>query len=146
MANWSTPRNLHEVRSFLDLSGYYRKYVSGYVHIAKPLHILTAKRQPFEWGPAQEAAFWKLKDRLVPAPVLAAPCDGREYVLNTDASLFGLGAVLQQHQDGLLQVIAYASRCLIRTEQNYSTARREMLAILYGFKQFCTILLGRHFL
>jgi hypothetical protein len=146
VANWPTPRNLHEVRSFLELSGYYRKHVYGYADTAKPLHILTNKQQPFVWGPAQEAAFQKLKDQLISAPVLAAPQDEGKYVLDTDASLVGLGAVFHQQQGSELRVIAYASRCLSRAEQNYSTTRRELLAVVYGFKQFRQFLLGRHFL
>jgi hypothetical protein len=65
--------------------------------------------------------------------------------LDTDASLIGLGAVLQQHQDGEIRVIAYASRSLSHTERNYSTTRRELLAVIFGFKQFRQFLLGRHF-
>jgi transposase InsO family protein/predicted aspartyl protease len=146
VANWPTPRNLHEVRSFLGLSGYYRKHVYGYADTAKALHMLTNKQQPFVWGPAQEAAFQKLKHQLISAPVLAAPQDEGKYVLDTDASLVGLGAVLQQQQGSELRVIAYASRCLSRAEQNYSTTRHELLAVVYGFKQFRQFLLGRHFL
>ena len=146
VANWPIPRNVHEVRSFLGLSGYYRKFVSGYADIAKPLHILTSKQQPFVWKAEQQESFQMLKDRLVSAPVLASPRDEGDYVLDTDASLYGLGVVLQQWQEGELRVIAYGSRCLSSAEQNYSTTRRELLAVVYGFKQFRQFLLGRHFL
>jgi hypothetical protein len=78
--------------------------------------------------------------------MLAAPQDEGKYVLDTDASLVSLGAVLHEQQGSELRVIAYASRFLSRAEQNYSTTRRELLAVVYGFKQFRQFLLGRHFL
>ena len=146
VANWPRPRNLREVRSFLGLSGYYRKFVAGYADIAKPLHMLTNKEQSFEWKEAQEQSFQKLKDKLITAPILSSPADEGIYVLDTDASLTGLGAVLQQKQNEELKVIAYGSRCLSRSEQNYSTTRRELLAMIYGFKQFRQFLLGRKFI
>jgi predicted aspartyl protease len=146
VASWPRPRDLHEVRSFLGLASYYRRFISGFADIACPLHQLTAKGQPFVWEAAQEKSFQDLKERLVSAPVLASPQDGDEYVLDTDASLSGLGAVLQQRQDGTIRVIAYASRTLSRAERNYSTTRRELLAVIFGFKQFRQFLLGRHFL
>jgi hypothetical protein len=94
----------------------------------------------------QEISSQDLKERLVTAPVLASPQDGDEYVLGTDASLSGLGAVLQQRQDGTFRVVAYASRTLSRAERNYSTTRRELQAVIFGFKQFRQFLLRRHFL
>jgi hypothetical protein len=146
VANWPRPRNFHEARSFLGLSGYYRKFIAGYADIAKPLHMLTIKGQPFVWMDSQEDALRKLKDKLMAATILSSPRDEGDYVLDTDATQTGLGAVLQQLQDGDLKVIAYASRCLSRSEQNYNTTRRELLAIIYGLKQFRQFLLGRHFL
>ena len=144
--NWPRPTNLNELRSFIGLCSYYRRYVEGFATIAKPLHVLTGKEQPFSWGTEQEAAFQTLKERLTEAPILASPADEGAYVLDTDASQIGLGAVLQQRQGDELRVIAYASRCLSRAERNYSTTRRELLAVIFGFKQFRQFLLGRHFL
>jgi RNase H-like domain found in reverse transcriptase len=74
--------------------------------------------------------------KLISAPTLSSPADEGAYVLDTDASLTGLGAILQQNQNGELKVIAYASRCLKRSEQNYNTTRRELLAMVYRLKQF----------
>ena len=108
--------------------------------------MLTNKGQPFVWTESQESAFRALKDCLITAPILASPHDEGEFVLDTDASMTGLGAVLQQHQGEKLKVIAYASRVLSRIERNYSTTRRELLAVIFGLKQFRQILLGRHFI
>ena len=146
VASWPRPRDLHEVRSFLGLASYYRRFIAGFADIARPLHQLTAKGHPFVWETAQEMAFQILKERLITAPILSSPRDDGDYILDTDASLFGLGAVLQQRQDGEVKVIAYASRTLSRAEGNYSTTRRELLAVIFGFKQFRQFLLGRHFL
>jgi hypothetical protein len=108
--------------------------------------MLTEKGQPFVWNVEQHRAFAELKRRLVSAPILASPRDEDQYVLDTDASLYSLGAVLHQEQDGGLKVIGYGSRLLTKAERNYTTTRREMLAVIYGFKQFRQFLLGRRFL
>jgi hypothetical protein len=94
--DWPRPRNLHEVRSFLGHASYYRRLVAQFADIARPLHLLTNKGQPFVWGEAQEEAFRSLKRFLTSTPVLASPIDDAGYVLDTDASLTGLGAVLHQ--------------------------------------------------
>ena len=127
------------------MASYYRRFIKGFADIARPLHVLTGKGQQFVWTEAQEQAFTTLKQHLVLSPVLASPADDGEYIPDTDASLVGLGVVLQQRQEGEVRVIAYASRVLSRTERNYSTTRRELLAVLFGFKQFRQFLLGRHF-
>jgi len=101
VASWPRPRDLHELRSFVGLASYYRQFISGFADIALPLHLLTAKGQPFEWKEQQETAFQFLKERLITAPILASRLDEGEYILDTDASLSGLGAVLQQRQDGV---------------------------------------------
>ena len=106
-----------------------------YSSIAKDLHKLTEKGQPFVWQDEQ-GAFLTLKERLVTATILASPTDDGTYVLDTDASQVGLGAVLQQQQEDMLVVIAYASRLLTAAERNYSTTKRETLAIAFGFKSF----------
>jgi len=78
------------------LNRYYRNFVAGYADIAKALHKLTNKKQTFEWNEAQEQSFQKLKEKLITAPILSSPSDDGVYVLDTDLSLTGLGAVLQQ--------------------------------------------------
>jgi hypothetical protein len=124
VASWPRPGNLQEVRSFVGLASYYRQFIAGFMDIARPLHILTEKGRAFVWKSAQEEAFQTLKDKLTSAPLLASPQDLGQYILDTDASSSGLGAVLHQRQNGEIRVISYASRTLSRAERNYSTTRR----------------------
>ena len=117
VTEWSTPGSVSDIRSFLGLAGYYRRFVPGFSQIAAPMTSLLRKGVKFEWGPKQEASFRELQCLLVSAPVLALPTPGLEYSVYTDASRVGLGCVLMQ--DG--HVIAYASRQLRTHEQNYPT-------------------------
>ena len=143
--NWPTPRNLTELRSFVGLCSYYRRFISGFADMAAPLHALTRKNARFVWGPEQDEAFNRLKERLTTAPILGMPRDEGTYYLDTDASDCGLGAVLSQDQDGREVVLAYASRTLSKPERNYDVTRRELLAIVYGLKVYRQYLLGRQF-
>ena len=95
---WPRPKVLKDVRAFVALAGYYRRHVEHFAEIARPLHNLTRKNEPFVWGPAQQAAFEELKHRLITAPILSTPLPEGEYTLDTDASDHALGAVLQQSQ------------------------------------------------
>jgi len=118
--------------------------VEGFAKIAHPLHDLTKKNAAFIWTEACEGAFVELKRRLTSAPVLMAPTDHGQYILDTDASDFALGAVLQQKQDdGLVHVIAYGSRSLAGPERRYCITRKEMLAVVFGLKKYRQHLLGR---
>ena len=108
VAQWPTPQNVTEVRAFLALASYYRRHIKSFAEIPQPLHELTKKDIRFFWGLAQEKAFNKLKEALTSAPVLAMPPDEGQYVLDTDASDFSMGCVLQQWQGGELKVIGYA--------------------------------------
>ena len=143
--DWPTPSNLTEARGFVALASYYRRFIEGFADIARPLHELTRKGVAFEWTHRQQEAFEHLKHCLISAPVLATPKDHGMYVLDSDASNEALGLVLQQEQDGVLKVIAYASRALLAAERSYCTTRKEMLAVIYGLKHFRQFLLGRHF-
>jgi len=142
---WPVPTSIAEVRSFLGLASYYRRFVLDFARIAHPLHALTAKGAEFVWTQKEKAAFYGLREALLSAPILATLSDGGTYYLDKDASAFGLGAVLQQEQDGHVRVIAYASRVLGPPERNYCTTRRAMLALIFGSKQFRQFLLGRRF-
>ena len=142
---WPTPRNLTELRSFVGLCSYYRRFISGFANLAAPLHALTRKNARFSWGSEQEEAFEKLKEKLTTAPILGMPRDEGTYYLDTDASDIGLGAVLSQEQDGEEVVLAYASRIMSRAEQNYDVTRRELLAVVFGLKIYRQYLLGREF-
>lgn len=143
---WPVPSNLHEVRSYVGFCSYYRRFIEGFSNIAAPLHALAKKSARFIWGPEQQEAFETLKERLITAPVLAMPIDDGLYYLDTDASDTGLGAVLTQVQDGVEKPVAFASRSLNQAERNYCTTRKELLAIIYGLKQYRQFLLGRPFI
>ena len=115
--DWPRPRNATEIRSFLGLAGYYRRFVKGFASMAKSMTKLTGKDVPFEWSPECEESFASLKAMLTSTPVLALPEPGEPYVVYTDASRVGLGCVLMQRG----KVIAYASRQLRKHEGNYPT-------------------------
>jgi len=144
--DWPEPTSVTEVRSYIGLCSYYRRFVKDFARIAEPLHKLTGKNARFEWSEECQEAFDELKFRLTSSPILAMPQDEGEYRLDTDASNDAIGAVISQVQDGQERVIAYASRLLSKTERNYCVTRRELLAVIYFCKQFRTYLLGRHFL
>ncbi|GKA21325.1 putative reverse transcriptase domain-containing protein [Tanacetum coccineum] len=122
--NWKAPRTPTEVRSFLRLAGYYRRFIENFSKIAKSLTILTQKCKTFDWGEEQELAFQTLKDKLCNAPVLALPDRPEDFVVYCDASRIGLGCVLMQRG----KVIAYASRQLKIHEKNYTTHDLELVA------------------
>ena len=119
ISTWPAPTNVAEVRTYLGICGYYRRFVEGYALIAAPLHQLLRKGQPFIWTDACQESFERLKVKLTSAPVLAMAADTGRYVLDVDASNIGAGAVLQQEQQGGLRVVAYASRMFNKAEANY---------------------------
>lgn len=159
--NWPTPKNVDELRSFLGLAGYYRRYIRNYAVIARPLNNLllgqfpTARRKKqrkpgslsgWNWGPEQDSAFQKLKTCLTSPPILAFPDFTKSFALYVDACTAGLGAVLYQHQNGLDRVIAYGSRSLTSAEKNYSVHRLEFLALKWAITQkFHDYLYGTEF-
>ena len=124
------PRNVTEVRSFLGLAGYYRRFVKGFSMIAAPMTRLLQKNVKYEWSEKCQRSFEKLKAFLTEAPVLTQPTCGKEYVIYSDASLNGLGCVLMQ--DG--KVVAYASRQLKPQKKNYPTHDLELAAIVFALK------------
>ena len=132
--NWPTPRNLTELRSFVGLCLYYRRFIVGFADLAAHLHSLTRKIARFRWEAEQEEAFNTLKENLTSAPILGMPRDNGSYYLDTGDSNFDLGAVLSQDQYGREVVLAYASRTLSNAEKNYEVTHRELLAIVYGLK------------
>ena len=136
IVNWKPPTNVSEVRSFLGLAGYYRKFVDGFSKIATPLTNLLKKDQKFEWSDTCQHSFEELRQRLTTTPVLALPSGKDGYVVYSDASRQGLGCVLMQ--DG--RVIAYASRQLKKHEQNYLTHDLELAAVVFA------LMIWRHYL
>jgi len=143
---WVQPQALTQVRSFIGLCAYYRRFIPDFSTLAKPLFGLMEKGAEFRWGESQERAFRALKEALTKAPVLAYPKPDIPYILDTDASNFGIGAVLSQVQDDEERVIAFASKTLNRAQRNYCVTRREALAIITFIKQFHHYLYGAEFL
>ncbi|GJS93039.1 putative reverse transcriptase domain, ribonuclease H-like domain protein [Tanacetum coccineum] len=123
--NWPVPTSPTDVRQFMGLAGYYRRFIEGFSLIAKPLTKLTQKNKRFEWGADEDEAFQKLKQDLCTAPILALPEGPDDFVVYCDASLKGYGAVLMQRD----KVIAYASRQLKTHEENYTTHDLELGAV-----------------
>ena len=144
VTTWPEPTCSRDVRAFLGLAGYYRRFVKDFALMASPLNQLL-KRGVFSWTEESQKAFEDLKTALTTPPVLAMPTDNDEFILDTDASDYAIGAVLSQRQNGIERVVAYASRALDRRERNYCVTRKELLAVVNFFKVFKQYLLGRHF-
>ncbi|GKD86244.1 putative reverse transcriptase domain-containing protein, partial [Tanacetum coccineum] len=131
-----SPTTPTKVRQFLGLAGYYRRFIKGFLKIAKPLTKLTQKNKNYTWGEEQELAFQLLKQKLCEASILALPEGNDDSVIYCDASLQGLGAVLMQRE----KVIAYATRQLKPQEENYTTHDLELGAVVFALK------IWRHYL
>ncbi|GJY14614.1 putative reverse transcriptase domain-containing protein [Tanacetum coccineum] len=134
--NWSALTTLIEVRQFLGLARYYRRFIEGFLLISKPLTELTQKKKKYEWGTEEDEAFQTLKRKLCSAPILALPKGTKNFVVYCDASHKGYGAVLMQRE----KVIAYASQQLKKHEENYTTHDLELGAVVF------TLRLWRHYL
>ncbi|GJZ11758.1 putative reverse transcriptase domain-containing protein [Tanacetum coccineum] len=134
--DWVSPKTPTEIRQFLGLDGYYRRFIEGFSKIAKPMTKLTQKKVAFEWGDKQEAAFQTLKNKLCSAPILALLQGAENFIVYYDASHKGSGAVLMQNE----KVIAYASRQLKIHEKNYTTHDLELGAVVFALK------IWRHYL
>jgi transposase InsO family protein len=144
--NYPTPRSVKQLRSFLGLMSYYRRFVPNFSRLAAPLHKLLKKDVAYEWSGEHEQAFQTLKGKLVSPPVLKYPDFNRSFILTTDASGEGLGAVLSQGDIRKDLLVAFASRTLNQAEKNYSTTGKELLAIVWGMRYFRPYLYGKHFL
>lgn len=143
---WPQPKCVREVRSFLGTVSYYRKFIRGFATIAKPLHRLTEKEMKFIWTEECQQAYTQLKRALVTSPVLVYPNAEKPYILDTDASGFGIGGVLSQQQEDGEHPICYFSRTLSKTERQYCVTRRELLAVVEAVKHFHHYLYGAEFL
>ncbi|GFY06605.1 retrovirus-related Pol polyprotein from transposon 17.6 [Trichonephila clavipes] len=144
--DWNCPSDVHQLRSFLGLCTYYRKFVKNFSTIVRPLHKLTEAKQKFIWTVYCNNAFNKLKDTLTSAPILAYPEIGKQFILDTDASHESIGAVLSQEIDGQERVIVYFSKRLSKPDRNYCVTRKELLAIVKAVEHFHPYLYGRRFL
>ena len=142
--NFPVPTSVTGVCQFLGLNSYYHRFIGSFAKIASPLHRLTRKSTEFQWTDECQAAFDWLKDKLTTAPILAFPNFDFRFVLETDASIQGLGAVLSQKQsDGLLHPVAYAS-CSLSPECNYGISELEILAVVWGIQHFHAYVYGHH--
>ncbi|CAG2247533.1 unnamed protein product [Mytilus edulis] len=154
--DFEIPTTVKKLKSFLGLAGYYRRFTQGFSKIAGPLHKLAQKFTPHprklfgkEWTTDCQTAFDTLKEHLVTAPILSYAKFDEPFILETDASMQGLGAVLSQYIDGKLRVVAYASRALRPNERNmdnYSSRKLELLALTWAItEKFRDYLLGSKF-
>ena len=140
VTNWKSPTSVAEIRSFLGLAGYYRRFIENFSKIAKPMTELLKKGKKFQWSEACEASFQQLKEKLVTTPVLVLPDIHKDFQVYCDASRQGLGGVLMQ--DG--KVVAYASRQLRPHELNYPTHDLELAAVVHALKTWRHYLVGNH--
>jgi hypothetical protein len=139
--NWKPPTTVHQIRSFLGLASYYRRFIPDFSQIAKPMTKLLKKGAKFDWGQKCEDAFHTLRQHLTTAPVLAQPDNGKPFDVYCDASGTRLGCVLMQDN----RVIAYASRALRPHEQNYPTHDMELAVVVHALKMWRHYLMGTHF-
>lgn len=161
LASWPRPTNVKLLRSYLGFTGYYRRFIKDYAKIAKPLNDLLVghstnkvankknrnkKSIPWQWNQEQQIAFDTLKEKLMSPPVLAYADFKKPFIIHTDASTEGLGAVLYQEHDGLERVIAYASRGLRNSEKNYPAHKLEFLCLKWAVtEKFHDYLYGNTF-
>jgi len=142
---WPVPKTIREVRAFLGLAGYYRRFVKHFSTTSRPLNAMMGKGRRFVWTDEAQQSFDQLKVALTSPPILAMPTAYGEFILDTDASYGSMGCVLSQIQDVCERVVAYASKTLKRREMNYCVTRKELLAVVLFLKYFKQYLLGRRF-
>ena len=137
VSNLAAPKNVEQVRTFLGLAGYYRRFIPNFASLSAPLVALTKKASMFHWGAPEQNAFEVLQQLLCSAPVLSYPNFDQHFTLQIDALDLGRGAVLTQ-KDGLGQehAISYASRSLSDREKRYSATEREALAVVFATDHF----------
>ena len=141
-----TPKNLSELKSYLGLLNYYGRFLPNLSSMIQPLNQLQSKGQKWEWSQACQQAFEKSKQALVDSPALAHYDATKPLRLACDASPYGVGAVLSQHdENGNERPVAFASRTLSSTEKNYAQIEREALSLIFGVRKFHQYLYGRVF-
>ena len=139
--SWERPKSVFEIRSFLGLAGYYRRFIEDFSRLTTPMTRLTQKEVKFDWDDQCEEAFQELKRRLTSAPILIVPDKGQGYTVYCDASRGGLGCVLMQSE----RVVAYGSRQLKNHEQNYPSLDIELGVIVFALKIWRHYLYGERF-
>ena len=148
VANWPVPRTTKQLASFLGMASYMRKHVKDFALIAAPLQKLLHKDARFQWSDKAQASVDHLRVALCEAPILAVPDfrpDSGTFLLETDASLESAGACLKQRFGDQEKVIAYGSYRFSKAQTNYSTTKRELLAVVIFVEKFAPYLLGRQF-
>ena len=143
--NVPRPKTQKDVRQFIGMCSWYRRFVKDFSHRVAPLTGLLKKGQVFKWTEATEFAFQDIRQALVESPILCCPDFSQPFEIHTDASAYGIGAVLMQVQNGEPRVIAYASKSLTKPEQNYSATERECLAVVWGIEKYRPYVEGTHF-
>ena len=141
MMSWERPKSVFEIRSFLGLARYYRRFIEDFSRLSAPMTRLTRKEVKFDWDDRCEKAFQELKRRLTSAPILIVPDRGQRYTVYCDASRAVQGCVLMQSG----RVVAYGSHQLKNHEQNYPTHDMELAAVVFALKIWCHYLYGEQF-
>lgn len=148
MLNYPRPVTTTEVKRFVGMTSWYRKFICHFSTLMSPLNDLIKakkKKEPITWTPEAEASFVKLKQALVSAPILNSPDFARPFIIQCDASDTGLGGVLTQNKDGQEVVIAFASRSLSQSERKYPVTQKECLAVIFSIEKFRPYIEGTHF-
>ena len=143
VAAFPPPTNLTQLRSWLGMCNYYRRFVNGFAAIAAPLTCLTQKDVPYDWTATQQQAFEDLRAAITTAPVLALPDPALPFILTTDASAFAVGGVLSQAHPGGARPVAFASAKLSATQRRWPTYEKEAFAIFFCLQQWRHYLHGR---
>ncbi|GBN71182.1 Retrovirus-related Pol polyprotein from transposon 297 [Araneus ventricosus] len=146
VVDWPRPETVLDLRSFLGLCTYYRRFVKSFSTIARPLHKLAEAKSNFNWTEECEKSFNSLKHSLTSSPILTYPRTDKDFILDTDASNEGIGAVLSQNIRNEERVIAYFSKSLGKPERNYCVTRKELLVFVKSIEHFHHYLYGRKFL
>ena len=136
VVEWPRPKYVHDVRAFLRLASYYRKFICGFSEIARSLTDLARASKEFDWKESQQSAFIRLKMALATAPILLLPDFELPFVITTDASEAAVGTILEKNHGRTFQPVAFATRKFNSTEMRYSAYERELLGIVWALGQW----------
>ena len=142
LMQYPVPGDADQLRAFLGFVGYYRVFIPDFSSVASPLTQLFKKGVQWNWSTECQEAFEYLRKCLISRPILEYPDYDKKFLIATDASGYGMGAVLMQEHDGIEKPIAYASKLLTKAEKNYSVTEKEGLAVVWALKKFKTLIYG----
>lgn len=145
IVNYPAPTNIKAVKRFVGMTSWYRRFIPNYAITMSPLHALTKKNVTWEWTSEAEAAFCSVKELLVSAPILTCPDFNLPFIVQADASSYGIGSVLSQHFEEGEKVIAYYSRSLTKAERNFTVTEKECLAVIWSIEKMRPYLEGSTF-